>query len=272
MYSLWDKKYQQALGQVVGHDELVGRLQSEIESDMRLVGSTAIEDKLQDEVAETIRDFKSIGIKVWVLTGDKVETAINIGYSAGLLDPTIRQFKIKSSVSQALKDDLETVVKQLSKSLKEEPSEIKLALIIAGESLNLIAEDGELLELFLHITDYMDVVIACRVSPKQKGDIVEMIRDRFPDKMTLAVGDGANDVAMILKAHVGVGIAGREGMQATRSSDYAIGQFRFLRPLLFFHGREAYRRNSFIICYNFYKNFLYVVVQYFFGIFSVFSG
>ena len=118
----------------------------------------------------------------------------------------------------------------------------------------------------------MDVVIACRVSPKQKGDIVEMIRDRFPDKMTLAVGDGANDVAMILKAHVGVGIAGREGMQATRSSDYAIGKFRFLRPLLFYHGREAYRRNSFIICYNFYKNFLYVVVQYFFGAFSVFSG
>ena len=90
--------------------------------------------------------------------------------------------------------------------------------------------------------------------------------------MTLAIGDGANDVAMILKAHVGIGIAGKEGMQAARSSDYAIGKFKFLKPLLFFHGREAYRRISFIIVYNFYKNFLYVVVQFYFGVYSVFSG
>ena len=99
-----------------------------------------------------------------------------------------------------------------------------------------------------------------------------MVRQKYPNKMTLAVGDGANDVAMILKAHVGVGIAGREGMQAARSSDYAIGKFKYLKPLLFYHGREAYRRVSWLICYNFYKNFLYVIVQYQFGIFSVFSG
>lgn len=91
-------------------------------------------------------------------------------------------------------------------------------------------------------------------------------------KMTLAIGDGANDVAMIMKAHVGVGIAGREGMQAARSSDYAIGKFKFLKPLLFYHGREAYRRISFMVCYNFYKNFLYVIVQFYFGFYSVFSG
>lgn len=90
--------------------------------------------------------------------------------------------------------------------------------------------------------------------------------------MTLAVGDGANDVAMINKAHVGVGIAGKEGMQAARSSDYAIGKFKFLRPLLFFHGREAYRRISLIIVYNFYKNVLYVIVQYYFGFYSCFTG
>lgn len=90
--------------------------------------------------------------------------------------------------------------------------------------------------------------------------------------MTLAVGDGANDVTMINKAHVGVGIAGREGMQAARASDYAIGKFKFLKPLLFIHGRESYRRVSWLICFNFYKNVLYVTVQYYFGFFSVFSG
>jgi len=74
----------------------------------------------------------------------------------------------------------------------------------------------------------------------------------------LAIGDGANDVNMILKAHVGVGIAGREGLQAARAADYAIGQFKFLKTLLFVHGREAYRKNSTLILYNFFKNTVYV--------------
>jgi len=88
------------------------------------------------------------------------------------------------------------------------------------------------------------VVIACRVSPQQKADIVNMIKKRVKGKTTLSIGDGANDVNMILQAHVGVGILGKEGQQAARSADYAIGQFKFLKPLLFYHGREAYRRNS----------------------------
>jgi phospholipid-transporting ATPase len=145
-------------------------------------------------------------------------------------------------------------------------------LIVAGEALTKYQDSKELKDAFLKVTDDMDVVIACRVTPKQKGDIVEMIRERYPNKMTLSIGDGANDVPMINKAHVGVGIAGREGMQAARSSDYAIGKFKFLKPLLFYHGREAYRRISYMICYSFYKNFLYVIVQFLFGFFSVFSG
>lgn len=118
----------------------------------------------------------------------------------------------------------------------------------------------------------VDVVLACRVSPKQKADIVNMVKERHPTKTTLAIGDGANDVAMILQAHVGVGILGKEGQQAARSADYAIGQFKFLKPLLFFHGREAYRRNSYMVLYTFYKNFLYVTTQFYFGFFSAFSG
>jgi phospholipid-transporting ATPase len=110
------------------------------------------------------------------------------------------------------------------------------------------------------------------VAPKQKADIVNMIRKRFPKKVTLAIGDGANDVNMILQAHVGIGILGKEGQQAARSADYAIGQFKFLKPLLFIHGREAYRRNSMLIKYTFYKNVLYVITQYYFGYFSSMSG
>jgi len=124
----------------------------------------------------------------------------------------------------------------------------------------------------LSSTDDMEVVVGCRVSPKQKGDIVALMRMRHPDKVTLAIGDGANDCSMISKAHVGIGIAGREGMQAARSSDFAIGKFKFLHKLLFLHGREAYRRNGELILFMFYKNVLYVMVQFMFGYYSVFSG
>ena len=122
------------------------------------------------------------------------------------------------------------------------------------------------------ITDDMEVVVGCRVSPKQKGDIVALMRMRHPDRVSLAIGDGANDCAMISKAHVGIGIAGREGMQAARSSDFAIGKFKFLHKLLFVHGRECYRRNGDLILFMFYKNVLYVMVQFLFGFYSVFSG
>ena len=112
---------------------------------------------------------------------------------------------------------------------------------------------------FVGLAIKADVVLACRVSPKQKADIVDMVKSRFPQKSTLAIGDGANDVSMISTAHVGVGIMGLEGSQAARSADFAIGQFRFLQPLLFVHGREAYRRNAFLVCYNFYKNAIFVL-------------
>jgi phospholipid-transporting ATPase len=143
---------------------------------------------------------------------------------------------------------------------------------VAGASLLIIDANEELRSIFLDSSDHADVVLACRVSPKQKADIVNMIRKRFPTKTTLAIGDGANDVNMILQAHVGVGILGKEGQQAARSADFSIGQFKFLKPLLFVHGREAYRRNAFLIAYTFYKNVLYVMPQYYFGFDSAFSG
>ena len=120
--------------------------------------------------------------------------------------------------------------------------------------------------------DKFESVIACRVSPKQKADIVEMIKAKYPRKTSLAIGDGANDVNMITTAHVGVGIMGLEGSQAARSSDFAISQFRFLKPLLFIHGREAYRRNAYLVLYNFYKNALFVLPQYWYGFLCGFSG
>jgi len=102
--------------------------------------------------------------------------------------------------------------------------------------------------------------------------MVSLIKDRQPLTTTLAIGDGANDVNMITAAHIGVGILGVEGRQAARASDYAIGQFSYLKRLLFVHGRESYRKNSFVVCYNFYKNVLFVMPQFWFGLVSYYSG
>jgi phospholipid-transporting ATPase len=110
------------------------------------------------------------------------------------------------------------------------------------------------------------------MSPKQKADIVRLVIEKNPKAITLAIGDGANDVNMINAAHIGVGISGVEGQQAVSASDYAIGQFKYLKNLLFVHGRESYRKNSYLVCYTFYKNVLFVMPQFWYGFYSAFSG
>ena len=96
-------------------------------------------------------------------------------------------------------DELETKLKDVQKEINEpECKSVKKAIIVAGASLVTIDGDKNLLDMFLSASDNVDVVLACRVSPKQKADIVNMIRKRFPKKVTLAIGDGANDVNMIL--------------------------------------------------------------------------
>ena len=125
------------------------------------------------------------------------------------------------------------------------------ALIIDGDALKLVLEEP-LKSKFLLLCKQCKSVICCRVSPSQKALVVRMVKTGL-DVMTLAIGDGANDVAMIQEAHVGVGIAGEEGRQAVMSSDYAIGQFRFLSRLVLVHGRWSYRRIAEMIANFFYK-------------------
>jgi magnesium-transporting ATPase (P-type) len=144
---------------------------------------------------------------LWVLTGDKIETAINIGYSAGLLDDTMLQHIVDDETEMGIK----SLLKRAELDFERNPGAQK-ALIIAGDALSVIQKSERLQEHMLDITDRVSVVLACRVSPKQKADIVEMVKKRFPKKKTLSIGDGANDVPMITKADVGVGIAGKEGM------------------------------------------------------------
>ena len=127
-------------------------------------------------------------------------------------------------------------------------------------------------KIFLTVAKDAISVICCRISPLQKSQIVKMIKNYEKNKITLSIGDGGNDVSMILEAHIGIGIYGEEGLRAVQSSDYAIGEFKILRRLLLFHGQVNLMRNSDMIIYFFYKNFVFTIVHFFYGFYNNFSG
>ncbi|KAK6163125.1 hypothetical protein DH2020_002966 [Rehmannia glutinosa] len=145
----------------------------------------------------------------------------------------------------------------------------QVALIIDGTSLVYIL-DTDLEEQLFDLSSKCNVVLCCRVAPLQKAGIVALIKNRTDD-MTLAIGDGANDVSMIQMADVGIGISGQEGRQAVMASDFAMGQFRFLVPLLLVHGHWNYQRMSYMILYNFYRNAVFVLVLFWYVLFTSFT-
>ena len=447
--------------------EKIEEVAKRVEKNLIFLGVTAIEDELQDDVNETLKDFSDAGIKLWVLTGDKKDTAKSIAYSCGLFDDEkfnifeinegLNKSKLEARLNELVeqfnnlvdkmdrnkskhikviysskidiknsnnsnqskimesnnnnnnnnnidnnnnannnstnkdkvennendtnknhnninndnnnnninnneqnnkdlinedKKDVEIEVKQNNNEEKKEiddkdlideeeintkkdenkniikkndskNNEIieqksenvikpKFALVISSEELNILSLNYELEILFYELSSRCNSVLCCRVSPIQKAKMVHLIQrftklqeskgsnyykylnktlnENNPESnannkenqksmtplkdsvITLAIDDGANDVNMITSAHVGVGIIGVEGKQAARASDYAIGQFKFLKKILFYHGHESLRRNSFIIFYNFYKNFLFVMPQFYVGFYSLFSG
>ena len=439
----YQKEFIKASKNIYKKKEKLEELSKIIEKDLIFLGVAAIEDELQDEVNETLKDFSDAGIKLWVLTGDKKDTAKSIAYSCGLFDDEkFNIFEIKEGLNKIqlearlneLVELFNTIVDKMNKGNKGKDKQIKIiqktevnkinineknniekniiennnnniminnnqeeekkenlidednkdnpqkndknkidndkkekeeenkseekkenndiistksleknevnnednknndiikesasndnnikekekekmkfpskfALIISSDELNILSLNYELEILFYELSSRCNSVLCCRVSPIQKAKMVHLIQrftklenkkgsnyykylnqnQKFIEEninqkkmnplrdsvITLAIGDGANDVNMITSAHVGVGIIGYEGKQAARASDYAIGQFKFLKKLLFYHGHESLRRNSFIIYYNFYKNFLFVMPQFYVGFYSLFSG
>ena len=437
----YQKEFIKASKNTYKKKEKLEELADSIEKDLIFLGVTAIEDELQDEVNETLKDFSDAGIKLWVLTGDKKDTAKSIAYSCGLFDDEeFNIFEINEGLNKVqlearlneLAELFNNIVDKINKGKKGKDKQIKIikkgknneialnenneqkhdivninqqeekkeeilidedvigdmhknnnnddnntneikenekqnnpeekkektdiisttnlekkdikennqniegrdlikespvdnkdnkvnkpqeeqkypsrfALIVSSDELNILSLNYELEILFYELSSRCNSVLCCRVSPIQKAKMVHLIQrftklehkkgsnyyqylnqnQKFSEQkienktemnplrdsvITLAIGDGANDVNMITSAHVGVGIIGVEGKQAARASDYAIGQFKFLKKLLFYHGHESLRRNSFIIYYNFYKNFLFVMPQFYVGFYSLFSG
>ncbi|CAI0379541.1 unnamed protein product [Linum tenue] len=287
-YESWNEKFIQAKSSLRDREKKLDEVAELIEKDLILIGATAIEDKLQEGVPACIETLAKAGIKIWVLTGDKMETAINIAYACNLINNDMKQFII-SSETDAIREVeekgdqveiarfmKEVVKEELKRCLEEAQHSMctvsgpKLTLVIDGKCL-MYALDPSLRVMLLNLSLNCSSVVCCRVSPLQKAQVTSLVK-KGARKITLSIGDGANDVSMIQAAHIGVGISGMEGMQAVMASDFAIAQFRFLTDLLLVHGRWSYLRICKVITYFFYKNLTFTLTQFWFTFHTGFSG
>merc|ERR1719225_1670304 len=268
-YQEWNMEWKEASNAINNREELVEKAATKIETNLTLIGATAIEDKLQDQVPETIAKLLEANIHVWMLTGDKQETAINIAKSCLLHKESMQLMIINSSSLEEAKQEIRALLRPLTEE-KLVGKDNELTLVVDGKSLEFTLQP-ELKCDFIDLCISCKSVVACRVSPSQKAEIVQLVKDHTK-AITLSIGDGANDVAMIQKAAVGVGISGNEGLQAANSTDFAIGQFRFLSRLLFLHGAWFYTRVSKVILYSFYKNICLYIIELWFAIYNAWTG
>jgi phospholipid-transporting ATPase len=271
LYAEWAKRYTEASSSMENRASQVEALADEIERDLTLLGVSAIIDYLQRDVPDTLRSLYFAGIKVWMLTGDKQETAINVGLSSGLLGRNMDIVVLSPGDAADIDAQLDCAEARWRALEVDGVSAIAKALVVGGDVLD-VALQGSLRRKLVRVSEYARCVIACRMTPKQKAELVRCMRENNPHATTLAIGDGANDVGMIQVAHVGVGIAGREGMEAALASDFSIGEFRFLKRLVLVHGRWFYKRNSKLVVYMIYKNAALASFEIWFATKSAFSG
>lgn len=286
-YAEWLRNHFLAETSIDNREELLLESAMRLENKLTLLGATGIEDRLQEGVPEAIEALHKAGIKIWMLTGDKQETAVNIAYACKLLEPNDKLFILNTESKNACEMLMDTILKELQKnpaspeqaslsaSLHQPPptlqgSGLRAALIITGKTLEFALQES-LQKQFLELTACCQAVVCCRATPLQKSEVVKLVRSHLR-VMTLAIGDGANDVSMIQVADIGIGISGQEGMQAVMASDFAVSQFRHLSKLLLVHGHWCYTRLSNMILYFFYKNVAYVNLLFWYQFFCGFSG
>ncbi|XP_037020634.2 phospholipid-transporting ATPase VD isoform X1 [Artibeus jamaicensis] len=285
-YAEWLRNHFLAETSIDNREELLLESAMRLENRLTLLGATGIEDRLQEGVPESIEALHKAGIKIWMLTGDKQETAVNIASACKLLERDDQLFILDTQSKEACEMLMGTILKELQKnaacpeksSLSEglhQPSAprdsgLRAGLVITGKALEFALQES-LQKQFLELTACCQAVVCCRATPLQKSEVVKLVRNHLR-VMTLAVGDGANDVSMIQVADIGIGISGQEGMQAVMASDFAVSQFKHLSKLLLVHGHWCYTRLSNMILYFFYKNVAYVNLLFWYQFFCGFSG
>ncbi|KAJ7901718.1 hypothetical protein B0H14DRAFT_2492682 [Mycena olivaceomarginata] len=249
LYAEFKERYHAASIRLDGRNEAMARVVAEcLEHDLELLGLTGVEDKLQDEVKSTLELLRNAGIKIWMLTGDKIETARCIAISTKLVARNQYIHEVaKLKTSDEVRNELEFL-----------QSKLDCCLVIDGESLQLCLDLFK--NEFIEIATKLSAVVACRCSPTQKADVARLIR-KHTKKRVCCIGDGGNDVSMIQAADVGVGIVGKEGKQASLAADFSVTQFSFLTKLLLWHGRNSYRRSAKLAQFVIHRGLIISVMQ-----------
>lgn len=225
-----------------------------------------MEDALQDDIQDTLISLRTAGIKIWVLTGDKIETALNIAYACGHIpDGAAKYFITECNQIAGLEEHLRIFERELNRKPEQE-----FALLIDGTSLSLVLQCCP--EKFRDLSIRCHAVLCCRLSPLQKCEVVQLMKTVAGNPITASIGDGANDVSMIQEADVGLGIVGKEGRQAARCADYAFTNFSMVKKVLLVHGHYFTQRLAMLVLYFFYKNLVFMMVQLLFQTNSMFSS
>jgi phospholipid-translocating ATPase len=248
-YADFKARHHAASVRLEGRNEAMAAVVAEtLERDLELLGLTGVEDKLQDDVRGTLELLRNAGIKIWMLTGDKIETATVIAISTKLVarNQYIHQVA-KLKTAEEAQNELDFLQNKLD-----------CCLVIDGESLQLCLTLFK--NEFIEITTKLSAVVACRCSPTQKADVARLIRN-FTKKRVCCIGDGGNDVSMIQAADVGVGIVGKEGKQASLAADFSVTQFSHLTKLLLWHGRNSYRRSAKLAQFVIHRGLIISVMQ-----------
>ena len=252
-YRQFSSQHKQASMSLQSRVSSVARvIKDHLEGNLELLGVTGVEDKLQKDVKPSLELLRNAGIKIWMLTGDKVETARCVAVSAKLVSRTqyihtITKLSSTSGASSAL-DALSL--------LRSKPD--STALLIDGDSLLYFLTHHR--EEFISLAVLLPAVIACRCSPTQKADVASLIR-QHTHKRVACIGDGGNDVSMIQAADVGIGIVGKEGRQASLAADFSVTQFHHLTKLLVWHGRNSYKRSAKLAQFVIHRGLIISVCQ-----------
>ncbi|KAI1008047.1 putative phospholipid-transporting ATPase [Podosphaera aphanis] len=248
-YKEFATKYKKASLAIQNRDAGMARVVDQyLECDVELLGVTGVEDKLQKDVKPSLELLRNAGIKIWMLTGDKIETARCVAISAKLV---ARGQYIHTIAKLQRKDNAQDHLDFLRGKLDS-------ALLIDGESLSLLLM--HFCNEFISLAVLLPAVIACRCSPTQKSEIALLIRG-FTKRRICCIGDGGNDVSMIQAADVGVGIVGKEGKQASLAADFSITQFYHLTKLLVWHGRNSYKRSAKLAQFVIHRGLIISVCQ-----------
>uniref|UniRef100_A0A8D8GNP8 Phospholipid-transporting ATPase n=1 Tax=Culex pipiens TaxID=7175 RepID=A0A8D8GNP8_CULPI len=277
-FSEWYSKHQECELSMENREKKIRESFSLLERNLTLLGTTGIEDRLQEGVPEAIASLIQSGIVIWVLTGDKTETAINVAYSARLFNPQMDILRLTARSRDSAEACINFYLNEIEKQLNDVDFSIRSdrekgrALVVDGKTLTFILDlRSNLTKPFLQLTKYCSSVLCCRATPLQKAFLVKVVKEELR-MSTLAIGDGANDVSMIQMADVGVGICGQEGMQAVMASDFTIAKFKILEKLLLVHGHWNYDRLARMIIYFFYKNAAFVFLLFWYQLYCGFSG